>query len=614
MAASIASSRSGHCAAGQLAGMSAILPPLTQLAADGVHWSLTPELHQVLFGASGRLRLQEWLATGQAHAVKQGPHRVVYRVELPDFNFYLKHNLITDQFSWLRQLVRGSKSRREYESALAVAARGVPTISPLALGEEQYRWGAGASYLITRSLEDSQPLNLFLAVTLPALPPVRRTQVRQRLARELGRLVARIHDAGVLHNDLHAANLLVRLEENNEVSLYLIDLNSVRVGAKLDWLTSLNNLVMLNSWFVPRVSRSDRLRFWKAYFEERQLGLWQRGALGPKLHARLAHEIEKKTWRFNLRFWRRRDRRCLRDNRYYRRVRGPGVVGHAITELDRDELRQLMADPDGPLRRPGVRLLKDSMSSTVAELQVRINGRLRPVIYKRFRVTSWTDPLASLLRRPPAMRSWIHGQGFRERGLPTARPLAIFHRTAAGLWFEGYLLTEKVEHAAELHEFVQELQTLPVPARLSHLRQRISEVARVIRALHRRQLSHRDLKAANILVRRLNAPEPPPDHVHPSAVRNLLHMPEGTVWLIDLVGVELFRKLKRARRVQNLARLNASFHATPLLTNTDRLRFLRTYLNWGIHGRGDWKVWWRRIAQATRDKVYRNQRRGRPLG
>jgi len=80
------------------------------------------------------------------------------------------------------------------------------------------------------------------------------------------------------------------------------------------------------------------------------------------------------------------------------------------------------------------------------------------------------------------------------------------------------------------------------------------------------------------------------------------------------VGVELFRKLKRARRVQNLARLNASFHATPLLTNTDRLRFLRTYLNWGIHGRGDWKVWWRRIAQATRDKVDRNQRRGRPLG
>jgi hypothetical protein len=91
-------------------------------------------------------------------------------------------------------------------------------------------------------------------------------------------------------------------------------------------------------------------------------------------------------------------------------------------------------------------------------------------------------------------------------------------------------------------------------------------------------------------------------------------MPEGHVWLIDLVGVELCRKLRRTRRVQNLARLNASFYTHPLLTRTDRLRFLRTYLNWGVHGRGNWKAWWHRVARATRNKVERNRRLGRPLG
>jgi serine/threonine protein kinase len=588
------------------------LTPLTQHTVAGFRWTLTTELRSVLFGPQG-LRLDEWVRTGEAHVVKHGPHRVVYRIDLPGISFYLKHNRIPDRLSWLRQLIRQSKARKEYESALAIAARGVPTITPLGLGEQQCLYRSGESYFITRSLEDCQPLNLFLAATLPGLPLARRTAVRHRVAVELGRLVARIHDAGIVHNDLHAANLLVHLGAEDNVALYLIDLNSVRIGAALDWPTSRRNLVMLNSWFVPRVSRSDRLRFWKAYFEARQLGIWQRGVFGPKPHARLALQIEKLTWRFNLRFWRRRDRRCLRSNRYYRKVRGPGVIGHAVTELDDSALRQLLADPDAPLRQPGVRLLKDSVSSTVAELQLKVNGVLRSVIYKRFRVTSWTDPLTALLRRTPALRSWVHGQGFRERGLPTARPLAVFHRSRGGLCYEGYLLTEKIEQAAELHQYLRELLALPGDVRLPRLRQLIGEVARVIRALHRRRLSHRDLKAANILVRRADAP-PSPAEPYPNLARNLLHMPESAVWLIDLVGVELFRRLKRKRRVQNLARLNASFYEHPLLTRSDRLRFLRVYFDWGIHGRGEWKKWWRQVAQATQDKVERNRRRGRPLG
>jgi hypothetical protein len=590
--------------------MSACAIYLSEHAGGGFRWAMAPELQALLLGPEG-LRLGHWIRERHATVVKQGPHRVVYRVDLPGLTFYLKHNLVPDRFAWLRHMIRRSKARMEYENALAVAARGIPTITPLALGESCCLARTGESYLITRSLDDTQPLNLFLAVTLPSLSAARQTVLRLTLARELGKLVARIHDAGILHNDLHAANLLVRLHDDDRLELFVIDLSSVRIGAPLDWHTSRNNLVMLNGWFVPRVSRSDRLRFWKSYFATREQGSWQSWALGPKPHAILAEQIEKYTWRFNLSFWRRRDRRCVRPNRYYRQVRGPGVVGHAVTELDRDGLRRLLADPDGPLRRPGVKLLKDSVSSTVAEIEMKVNGRLCPVIYKRFRVMSWTDPVASLLRPSPALRSWVHGQGFRERGLPTPRPLAVFHRTSGGLWHEGYLLTEKVEQASELHEYLRSLSAVAPARQVQMLRQQIVQVARTIRALHLRRLSHRDLKAANILVRRWDAP---PTTQAPATAHNLLHMPEGSVWLIDLVGVELFRKLRRKRRVQNLARLNASFHSSALLTRTDRLRFLRTYLNWGIHGRGNWKAWWRHIAQATQGKVLRNRRRGRPLG
>jgi len=71
--------------------------------------------------------------------------------------------------------------------------------------------------------------------------------------------------------------------------------------------------------------------------------------------------------------------------------------------------------------------------------------------------------------------------------------------------------------------------------------------------------------------------------------------------------------MSRRRRVQNLSRINASFHADGSVTMTDRLRFLRRYLQWGVHGRGGWKTWWREIKQATLDKVNRNLLTGRPL-
>jgi hypothetical protein len=113
--------------------------------------------------------------------------------------------------------------------------------------------------------------------------------------------------------------------------------------------------------------------------------------------------------------------------------------------------------------------------------------------------------------------------------------------------------------------------------------------------LHRRHLSHRDLKAANILT---------------TAVSN--GADEGA-WFIDLVGVTLCRRLPNSRRLQNLTRLHASFHYSGALTRTDKLRFLRVYLQWGLFGHGDWKDWWRRIERATLAKAARNLRRGRPL-
>jgi tRNA A-37 threonylcarbamoyl transferase component Bud32 len=564
------------------------------LERGGVRWQIRPGL-EYLFGPDG-LRLKQWLAAGQAQIVKHGPHRTVYHVVLPGLDFYLKHNRLADCRARLRELVRPSKARSEYEHARAVAARHVPTFEPLALGEPctgtltcPTRWAGRDSFLITRTLRETQSLHSFLETTLPQWPMRRRTRLRQRLAVALGRLLARMHNAGIAHHDLHPGNLLLRLDAEDQPELFLIDLHAVRIGAPLSWRARRANLILLNHWFSLRSERTDRLRFWRAYEAATR---WI--ASCETIH-RIA-DLERRTLASNVRIWRKLDRRCLGNNRRFRRVRVGDIAGHAVADLAAEALASLLTNPDAPFEQPSNIALKRSPSSSVIELDLPGPNGPRRVIYKRFPVTRWSDPWAALFRPAPALRSYVMGHGLLLRCLPTPRPLAVWHRYRHGLACEGYLLTEKVTDALELHSFLDRLYSLPAAECRRRLRRLIDQIAHLLATLHQRRLSHRDLKAANVLVSPANGEG------------------EVSLYFIDLVGVRRLRKLRRWRRVQNLARLNASFLNHPGLTRSDRLRFLRVYLRWGLRGRSGWKRWWQQIAEATADKVRRNGRKGRPLG
>ncbi|MFN4258803.1 MAG: lipopolysaccharide kinase InaA family protein [Gemmataceae bacterium] len=605
-----------------------------EVTVAGTRWLVAAQYRNVLLDDKG-LRLDEWLRMGQAQIVKHGHHRTVYHVVLPEMNFYLKHYRLPDLQSWFRQMIRPPKARREYQRALAVAERGVPTIAPLALGERMNCVGAGESYLITQSKANAEPLNVFLETVLPRLEPGRQAQVRQLLAVEMGNFMAHMHSVGVVHLDLHPGNLLVRLIDDAWPALYLIDLHDVRLGHPPCWSESRANLVVLNRWFMLRAGRTDRLRFWKAYWQTRCRADQYWTGLGEDAHSpgsichRLyfedwACELERRTWISNLWFWRARDRRYLRDNRYYRHCRAPGMVGHIVRDLDDAVVQQLLRSPEEPFQRPDVKVWKQSAFSHVAEFELINNGVSRPVVYKAFRRKSWKDPWSGLVQCTAALRSWVFGHGLRDRGLPTARPLAVLHRRRWGLLREGYLLMEKIANACDLHQFMARLIHLPETKRRAVLWRTIEQVAQLVRDLHARQLSHRDLKATNVLVaakqqleetantnpNSLIVQDAEPSS-SPRAYRPLC-VTQG-VWLIDLVGVSRHWRLPYGRRVQNLARLHASFHQHPGLTRTDKLRFLRTYLQWGLRGQDGWKNWWRDIDQATQAKVARNRRRGRVL-
>ncbi len=93
---------------------------------------------EVLLGPQG-LRLDEWRQEGRLATIKSGPNRIVYKVELPQGTIYIKHFLVPDLRTTLRQWIRRGKGRNEGRRSVHLNEIGIPTITPIALGEKRKR-------------------------------------------------------------------------------------------------------------------------------------------------------------------------------------------------------------------------------------------------------------------------------------------------------------------------------------------------------------------------------------------------------------------------------------------------------------------------------------------
>jgi tRNA A-37 threonylcarbamoyl transferase component Bud32 len=544
----------------------------------------------------GRLRLEQWEAAGLVSVVKSGPHRAVYRVALPGGAIFIKHFLVPNRRAVFRQWFRRGKGRNEAKRATRLAAFGVATIAPVALGERRCRGFLLDNYLITPEIADAFPLDEFVARHLSASAPQRRAALRRDLARALGELTARLHDGGFVHNDFHPGNILVRIDERGRPRLAMIDLDALRSPRRLGRREAMQNLALLNHYFWTRSSRVDRVRFLRAYLDGRAEGVGDA--------ASFARGIESATRAWAERLWRRWGRRCLGSNKYFQTLRTSTTRCVASRDLEAADLAPLLEHPDAPFHDPAAVILKDSRTTTVAEIVLPVDGRDTPVIYKRFNRKKLLDPLLTLLRPSRAWRAWQNGQHLASRGIPTPTNLAVILRSKPGpralpyrlLPHDTYLLTRKAEPAITLGKYAAEvLPTLAPGVARERIRSLTPALARLIRLMHERSLSHRDLKAANILI------EGDPG----SAVPRLS--------LIDLVGVALETPPSQHRRIQNLARLQISLAHVPGRTRTDSLRFLRAYEPRSRVDPASWKRLWRQVEDACRRKERQNFRRNRRL-
>ncbi|MHC4955780.1 MAG: lipopolysaccharide kinase InaA family protein [Planctomycetota bacterium] len=453
----------------------------------------------------------------RGEVLRELPGRCVYRARLGSSD---GPRVVIKEFTprrlrhWLR-----AYAETEADNAIAVRARGVPVVEPLAYA----RLADGRQILVLREEEGARDLqSLFLSGEL-------RGGRRHLLARRVGELMARMQNAGIRHRDPHAGNILVLPDD----TVLLADAWDLRPGDYLRPHERAKTLADFALFFLKHGSIVDLLLFWGEYGRTSELmpddleDLRQRILdLIPDAFRRLSGMRARKV---------RRAGRAVQVGRWN------GVV---MRELP-DGLLEEIAERASHLQM-GPHVLKKSPTAWtfVAERDEQ------KFVVKVYLPKKATRALRDLIQGTRADRAVEAAEAFFHRGLATAPIYAVLNdREVVG---RSVLVMEFVEDAAPLDEVAPDL-----PVRRTRAIAR--DLGRTLRRMHDWGLRHRDLKRDNLLLRRDGS---------------------GFVFL-DLDGVRQSRKgrVDWGRRARDLAVLDGSLLDRTAVPTGLRLRVLDAYLD-----------------------------------
>ena len=372
---------------------------------------------------------------------------------------------------------------------------------------------------------------------------------RVELLQRVGKLVRLLHDRGVWHRDLHAANVLFSPKED---ALYFIDLHSSIFFKRTARWQRWGGLVKLLHSLRGVVPPPDLYKLVEAYGAEALVpGQDMRG-----VERRLAERIEKLERKRIL----SRSKRCFLPSTRFAVERARGVRLYRLRAWSAEELDPLWAD-----RPPGTEL-KRSTRGWVSS--VVLGGRAVCVKYRRY---SLIESLRSLVEGHRLRRAYAGGHSLWVRGIPTAQVIALRERAVLGCVREAHLVTEFQEGATPLDKFLlREYWGKPgADARLARRKHLIARaVGAFVRSIHDAGLSLHDLSPQNILVLERALPESPPkgssdgteflllvdlDHLYPwkpvtrrakrKNLAQVANFPEGHVSAADLLrGLEAYAR------------------------------------------------------------------------
>lgn len=525
--------------------------------------------------------------------------REVFRIRLGKTVLYVKLFRPAERWARLRRRLVGSDAVREWRITEYARLHGIDAVEPVALAEAPIRGREVDSLYITLGRENARPLQECWQELASAISGARR--LKNAIIDAVAELLARAHQNGFEHFDLHAGNVLIHAR-GGQYRAFFVDLHSIRTGRPVNDAGVRRNLAQLNQWFSRHATVSDRVRFLDRYLH------WHRelrgaAACGRVLQGDRRDLIEALEWAIRGHadaLYARRDRRLLRTGPYFARLDLPGgwrahtflackdpVPGSRASQMTFTvpQWREWLREPAAWVTLTDrSRIIKDSTGAVVVRQRLTPGGgESLKVVCKRSRLRSPLRLLGYALLGSRPMLTWRRGNALLHRRIPTARPLAVLERRWFGLVLDSFVMTEYLENGHDLDTLlVVELRALPADRERRVKLALTQELARLVRLMHERHFIHRDFKAPNIMVQWSPASSEPP-----------------RVSLVDLDGLRQVRRPTEAQQLRAITRLNISLDHCRRLTRTDRLRFLKQYLRRPGKPDPEWKPVWRVIAAAS---------------
>lgn len=410
----------------------------------GVDWLATGAGRQLL-DAQGDL-IARTLAGQGSLPVKTNPLRQVYY--LAREGVYLKRFDESSAAGRIKRLFRGPAARIEFARIRRAEAANVPVPSPLACGVMP-----GASLLVTASCQPARNLNGWLD----------EHGWDEQASAVLVELLLSAHAAGLLHDDLHAGNILYRREVADS-RMWLLDLQRSRFRAKPSTREMVANLAPLAAGLAAWASPEQLERLLADYHARAQAREWVLPAPEQFIAA-----VRAEAKRHDARQLRARVRSILRTNKYFARVELPGGwSGHVFLRRRRQrtapgsiaagmilEVRDwlvALADVAGDAL-PGVVSKKSegplTLGGNPAELveaetsrAIKVGKQSLSVVVTRHAGPSGLARLVSVVGGSPARRAFRDGHRALLLGQPGLLPLACLEHRFCGVLLESVLICE----------------------------------------------------------------------------------------------------------------------------------------------------------------------------
>ncbi|MEK7483301.1 MAG: lipopolysaccharide kinase InaA family protein [Planctomycetota bacterium] len=391
-------------------------------------------------------------------------------------------------FDKVRFSLFSSKAQLEFEAMLFAQAQQLATSTPIGFGIDVSK----KSYLWIEAIPEVQPLDRLFAERYAFSNRSERNEVLQ----ELALLIVQMHQCGILHPDFHAGNILW---SEKRKKAWVIDLYQYKKNRTLERKPCLHNLVIFNRVFQLKASRTDRLRFFCAY-----TSLWN-SAYYKESHQTLSvpdqtlrkHEclwLEKHTSVSNLQFWKQRERRCQKENKYFGRIASQGYTGFAkknpnqgTFELSPEVLKKILELLQTPGKFPPEASWIKEKSRTTRVLKIATGEQIYYV--KQYLPQSLGYQFKSLWRTSRARKAWLLGYRLLTRGLFTGEPVLVLEKKRFGLLLDSILVIKEIP----------EFQSILLSESPDKRKQELEKIAKYFRQFHDRGFSHRDLKGPNLL-------------------------------------------------------------------------------------------------------------------